>query len=177
MKTLTQQPPTFFPHGPERQHRTVDPYLVKFVVSLALVVALFGSALWYIFTVPDRKLSALTPETRLELSLSGAYTSNLSLSQNDLSVTQSGPSGFTVASKRGTLIPFKLSFGGDAAQNSRNSSFFLTGARDDLSLRVAGTPYTLQSGSVTVTPEGRTVYATFSNAQGQPLVLSGNLTF
>lgn len=177
MKTLTHQTSTFFPQGPERQVSSADPYLIKLIVPLVLLAILFSSALWYFFSAPSRVVPVSAPQTSLELSLSGAYSSNLSLGQNELSLVQSGPSGFTLASKAGALLPFKLSFNGDAAETSRNSSFFLTGARDDLSLTLAGVPYTLQSGNLTVTPGGRTFYATFSNAQGQPLEVSGNLTF
>ncbi len=176
MKTLTHQTPNYFPRGPEPRAQTIDPYLTKLLIPLALVATLYGAALWYVATMPSRVSAAQGTQNHLELSLSGAYTGNLSLGQNELNVTQAGPSSFTLASAESAVVPFKLSFRGDAAEASRNSAFFLTGATDDLGLTVAGVPYTLQSGTVTVTPEGRTVYASFVNPQGQPLELSGRFT-
>ncbi len=175
MKTLTHDTPTFFPQGPDTRKAAPDSYLTKLLLPLVLITALFGSALWYIFTVPSRLTPAAAPQARLELSLSGAYTSNLSLGQNELNMTQCGPSSFTLASRDGAVVPLTLSFNGAAAKSSQNSSFFVTGAQNALSLTLAGTPYTLLSGNVTVAPGIRTFYASFTDAQGQPLELSGRL--
>lgn len=175
MKTLTHSTPTFFPQGPDTRKVAPDTYLTRLLLLLVLIAALFGGALLYISTAPSRLTPAAAPQARLELSLSGAYTGNFSLGQNELNLAQCGPSSFSLASTAGAVVPLSLSFTGDASATSQNSTFFVTGARDDLSLTLAGAPYTLQSGNVTVEPGVRTFYASFTDALGQPLELSGRL--
>jgi hypothetical protein len=172
MKTFFYQRPAFYSRGPEEQPRALDPYFAKFVLQLTIVLALFGSTLWYIFTVPTRKAGVSAPQARLELSLSGTYPGNLSLGQNELSVTQCGPASFSVVRIGGAALPLELTFK-DAS--SQKGFFFMTSAQDNLSLTLAGTRYTLQSGSVAVEAGVRAFYATFRDPQGQPLVLSGRL--
>lgn len=77
MKTFFHQRPAFFPRSPEQQFRALDPYFAKFVFQLTFVVALFSSALWYIFTVTNRAALTRAAQAQLELSLSGTYWATL----------------------------------------------------------------------------------------------------
>ena len=87
-------------------------------------------------------------------------------------MTRCGPASFSVARVGGAVLPLELTFNGASSQKG---SFFVTSVQDNLSLTLAGTRYTLQSGNVTADAGVRTFYATFSNPQGQPLELSGRL--
>ena len=154
-------------------------------VTLALVV--FGTAVWYLVWLAARDgavspaasltAPAAEPKAGLELLLSGAVTSSLSLGAAELAGLEAGlvrcdASGFRIASPPGAAFALELTFSGIPKDAS---SLYTLGSRDDVTLRVSGAPYTLLSGTLTTTPGGHTFYGSFVDARSQPLQLSGRL--
>lgn len=158
--------PGYYPRLPSPQ---IPKRGVEVALTVTLLFALFIAA-WYLAQGRQEVVLA-TPEARLELLLSGAVTSSLSLGADEVSV-QCGPSGFQLASTEGTTFPLTLAFNAPA---SANATFYVLGSRGDFSLTLNGAVYTLVSGTVTTTPGARIFNASFTDAQSQPLQLNGRL--
>lgn len=160
--------PSYYPHvpGPQLPRSGVETALIA-----ALVLTLLGTATWYLLRTQP-VVTPAAPEARLELLLSGAVTSSLSLGAPELKTVQCSPSEFRLASTPGVAFPLEVAF---SAPASANGTFYVLGSRDNLTLNVSSTAYTLLSGTVTTTPGIRTFNASFTDAQGQPLQLSGRL--
>ena len=142
----------------------------EIALGLMLVFALFG-AVWFIVWTAQQETTPAAPEARLELLLSGAATSSLSLGAPELKTVQCSPSGFSLAAP-GAAFPLMLAFN---APTSANGTFYVLGSSSDFTLRLNGVVYTLASGTVTTSPGVRTFNASFTDAQSQPLFISGRL--
>lgn len=159
--------PGYYPHlpSPELPRRAVE-----IALGLVLVLALLGAA-WFIVWTAQKETTPAVPEARLELLLSGAVTSSLSLDTSELKTVQCSPSAFSLAAP-GTAFPLAAAFNAPA---SADGAFYVLGSKGDFTLRVNGAVYTLVSGTVTSSPGVRTFNASFTDAQSQPLQLSGRL--
>ena len=160
--------PSYHPRfpGPELPRRGVE-----IALGLVLVAALFGAA-WLIVWTAQKETTPAAPEARLELLLSGAVTSSLSLGAPELKTVQCSPSSFSLAAP-GAAFPLTLAF---SAPASANATFYVLGSNSNFTLKLNGAVYTLVSGTVTISPSVRTFNALFTDAQSQPLQLSGRLT-
>jgi len=169
VKTLSSNPESFFPNSPNER---LDSYLIKPLFYL-LAALLFGTALWYFAIHSDEPPAAATAPRRLELILSGVFTSNLSLSEAELKTVWCDSAGFHVVSTKGVVLPLALSLSGLSGENG---SYQILGASSDFTLSIAKTTYTLQSGTVASSPGLRIFNASFVDAQNQPLLVSGRLS-
>lgn len=157
---------------------------VETALRIALALVLFGTAVWYLLWLAARDGAVspaappAEPEAGLELLLSGAVTSSLSLGAAEMADLKAGlvrcdALGFRIASPSGAAFPLELTFSG--IPEDASGSLYTLGSRGDVTLRVSGAPYTLLSGTLTTTPGGHTFYASFVDARSQPLQLSGRL--
>ena len=160
--------PNYYPRvpGPEASNRGAE-----IALGVALTLALLG-AVWYVFLAAGQEITPTVPEARLELLLSGAVTSSLSLGAPELKTMQCSPSGFQLSSVSGVAFPLELAF---SAPASANSTFYVLGSNSDFALKLNGANYTLLSGTVTTSPGIRSFNASLVDAQSQPLQLSGRL--
>lgn len=159
--------PGYYPHLPSPQ---VPNRGVEIALTVTLLFALFGTA-WYL-AQGRQEVTPAAPEARLELLLSGTVTSSLSLGASELRTVQCSPSGFQLASTKGGAFPFTLAFNAPA---SANGTFYVLGSKSNFTLKLNGAVYTLVSGTVTTKPGIRTFNASFTDAQSQPLFISGRL--
>lgn len=186
MKTAHARP---FPRPTARRPRLPRPGLpstgqVETALRITLALVVFETAAWYLVWLAARNDAEFPakppaePEAGLELLLSGAVTSSLSLGAAEMADLEAGlvrcdASGFRIASPPGAAFPLELTFSG--IPEDASSSLYTLGSRGDVTLRISGAPYTLLSGTLTTTPGGHTFYASFVDARSQPLQLSGRL--
>jgi len=173
-RPLPRSPTARRPGLPRTRH-------VETALRITLALVLSGTAVWFWLAAPNGAVFPATlsaePEAGLELLLSGAVTSSLSLGAAEMADLEAGlvrcdASGFRIASPPGAAFPLELTFSGIPEDAG---SLYTLGSRGDVTLRVSGVPYTLLSGTLTTTPGGHTFYASFVDARSQPLQLSGRL--
>ncbi len=162
-----------FPHrsrflGPKLPSQEDLANTLGIVLALMLVIA----TAWAIFPEPNSAVP-MEPETGLELALSGVVASTATLSPDELQTVQCSAAGFQVASTQTTAFPLTMRFDAPAGASS---TFYTLGSNSALALNIDGATYTLLSGAVTTSPGVYTFNASFVDAQGQPLQLSGRLS-
>lgn len=147
---------------------------VEISLRFALALTLVGTALWYAhWTLSGGAAGQAPAVTRAqELLLSGAVTTRLETP--DLEQVRCSPAGFYLQTRQGSQVPLELNFKGAAQGAPHGSSYTLLGSGEDrLTLTVDHNPFTLVSGTVTVTPEGRRFSAALVDRHSQPLWVSG----
>lgn len=161
-------------HAPRFGQPKLPSQRVENALAIVLVLVIFGTVLSYALLIPRNDATpAANPEAGLELVLSGAVTSTLSLGADELNTVRCSPSGFSLKSTADTAFTLQLAFSG--VPGEANGSYHILGSRGAFSLRVNGTAYTLLSGTVTFSQGVRTFNASLVNTQSQPLQLSGRL--
>lgn len=161
-------------HAPRFGQPKLPSQEVENALAIVLTLVILGTVLLYALLTPRNDATPVAnPETGLELVLSGAVTSTLSLGADELKTVRCSPSGFSLESTAKTAFPLQLAFSG--VPGEAGGSHYILGSRGTFSLRVNGTAYTLLSGIVTFRQGVRTFNASLVNAQSQPLQLSGRL--
>ncbi len=154
----------------------LPPQGVENALAIVFTLIILGMALSYALLTPRNAATpVVNPGVGLELVLSGAVTSTLSLDTDELKTVRCSPTGFHLESARATAFPLGLSFSGAPGGVSTNGAFYALGSRGDFTLKLNGTPYTLLSGTVTTSPRLHTFNASLVDAQSQPLQVSGRL--
>lgn len=172
MKTLARHP-ELFPHGPMGRSNGPFPKAARVFLTVLIFALVLGIGFQYVATLLNGPNPVVRPQPGLELILSGVLTSNLSFRADDLSEIRCTPSGFTVQSLGHNVTPIELSLSG---LRGEPGSYELLGSNSTLALTAAGARYTLQSGNVTTSPGLRTFTASLTDAQSQPLQISGRLS-
>lgn len=160
-------------HAPRFGQPKLPPQRVENALAIVLTLVILGTVLSHTLLTPRNDAApTANPEAGLELVLSGAVTSTLSLGADELKTMRCSPSGFSLDTAE-TPFPLELAFSGTPGK--ANGSHYILGSRGTFSLRVNGTAYTLLSGTVTFSQGVRTFNASLVNTQSQPLQLSGRL--
>ncbi len=166
--------PSYRPRFLPKRLDTETPLAALFVLTL------FSVGLYF---VTQRPTYAPQPVTgpRLELVLSGVLTSQISLSENDFASVHCTPTGFDLRSVSGVLpTGLELRFRGPGA-GQHNATYVLGRGVGPLTLTTAvagspsGPPFRSVGGNVTRTPDSFMFSASLTDANGQPLLVSGRL--
>ncbi len=161
-------------HAPRFGQPKLPSQEVENLLAIVLMLVILGTVLSYtLLTLRNDAAPTANPGAGLELVLSGAVTSTLSLGADELNTVRCSPSGFRLESTRETPFPLELAFSG--VPGEAGGSHYILGSRDTFSLRVNGTAYILVSGTVTFRQGVRTFNASLVNVQSQPVQLSGRL--
>lgn len=125
VRTLFHQKSKALPvHAPRPRLRLPSTRQVESALRVALIIVLFGTAIWYLVWHAAQSGAPPTqvPAAGLELLFSGALTGPLSLSEAKLRDVRCDTSGFRVMSSQTVVFPLELTFTGVTAETAGKRS-------------------------------------------------------